>query len=295
MLPIQDTIPRRNPPVATYVLILINSLVFMFELTLSPAMLERLFYLFGMVPARYTHPAWALLVGFPVDDYWPFLTSMFLHGGWLHIISNMWTLWIFGDNVEDRMGPVRFVIFYILCGLAAGVVHWFVNADSTIPAVGASGAIAGVLGAYFVLFPHAHVIVMFPVLFFPVFFALPAVTYLGFWALSQVFSGTLSLAQPSSCSSGAGLPTGTGRATNTGSRVPGSHPDIGGCRDVPRRSHLAVLPLFCTPTSAEAALSGGLPAAPPREDRTSAGLARDPSRSSAGDDEPAWIPGVPLH
>ena len=196
MLPIQDTIPRRNPPVATYVLILINSLVFMFELTLSPAMLERLFYLFGMVPARYTHPAWALLVGFPVDDYWPFLTSMFLHGGWLHIISNMWTLWIFGDNVEDRMGPVRFVIFYILCGLAAGVVHWFVNADSTIPAVGASGAIAGVLGAYFVLFPHAHVIVMFPVLFFPVFFALPAVTYLGFWALSQVFSGTLSLAQP---------------------------------------------------------------------------------------------------
>ena len=149
MLPIQDTIPRRNPPVATYVLLLINSLVFLFELTLPPAMLERLFYLFGMVPARYTHPAWALLVGFPVDDYWPFLTSMFLHGGWLHIISNMWTLWIFGDNVEDRMGPVRFVIFYMLCGVAAGVVHWFANPDSTIPAVGASGAIAGVIGRVF--------------------------------------------------------------------------------------------------------------------------------------------------
>jgi membrane associated rhomboid family serine protease len=105
------------------------------------------------------------------------------------------TGWV-GDNVEDRMGPVRFVIFYIPCRLAAGVVHWFVNADSTIPAVGASGAIAGVVDAYFVLFPHAHVIVMFPVLFFPVFFALSAVTYLGFWALSQVFSGTLFLAQP---------------------------------------------------------------------------------------------------
>lgn len=94
------------------------------------------------------------------------------------------------------MGPVRFVVFFLLCGFTAGIVHWFINADSTIPAVGASGAIAGVLGAYFVLFPHAHVIVMLPVLFFPVFFALPAVTYLGFWALGQVFSGTLSLAQP---------------------------------------------------------------------------------------------------
>jgi membrane associated rhomboid family serine protease len=108
----------------------------------------------------------------------------------------MWTLWIFGDNVEDRMGPVRFVVFFLLCGLTAGIVHRFINADSTLPAVGASGAIAGVLGAYFVLFPHARVIVMLPVLFFPFFFAVPAVTYLGFWALSQVFGGTLSLAQP---------------------------------------------------------------------------------------------------
>ena len=196
MIPIQDTIPRRNPPVATYILILINSLVFMFEVTLPPPMREQLFYLFGVVPARYTHPDWAVWVGLPVDDYWPFFTSMFLHGGWLHIVANLWTLWIFGDNVEDRMGPVRFVVFFLLCGFTAGIVHWFINADSTIPAVGASGAIAGVLGAYFVLFPHAHVIVMLPVLFFPVFFALPAVTYLGFWALGQVFSGTLSLAQP---------------------------------------------------------------------------------------------------
>jgi membrane associated rhomboid family serine protease len=174
----------------------VNVAVFLYELTLPPEELLRFVYLFGVVPARFSHPEWASALGFPADDYWPFVTSMFLHGGWAHIIGNMWSLWIFGDNVEDRMGPVRFVMFYLLCGLAAGVVHWFVNASSTIPAVGASGAIAGVLGAYFVLFPHAHVIVMFPVLFFPVFFALPAVTYLGFWALSQVFSGTLSLAQP---------------------------------------------------------------------------------------------------
>ena len=121
---------------------------------------------------------------------------MFLHGGWMHIIGNMWTLWIFGDNVEDRMGPLRFVCFYLLCGLAAGLVHWFTNLDSTLPTVGASGAIAGVLGAYFFLFPYARVIVLVPVLFLPFFFELPALVYLGFWALSQVLSGTLSLVGP---------------------------------------------------------------------------------------------------
>jgi membrane associated rhomboid family serine protease len=108
----------------------------------------------------------------------------------------MWTLWIFGDNVEDRMGPVRFLVFYLLCGLSGGVAHWLLNADSTLPAIGASGAIAGVMGAYLFMFPHARVIVLLPILFTPLFFELPAVAYLGFWALSQVFSGTLSLATP---------------------------------------------------------------------------------------------------
>jgi membrane associated rhomboid family serine protease len=150
-----------------------------------------------MVPARYTHPEWATLVGFPVDDFWPFLTSMFLHGGWLHIITNMWALWIFGDNVEDRMGPVRFLIFYLLCGLFAGITHWFMNPDSTIPTVGASGAIAGVMGAYFILFPRSRVIVLLPILFIPLFFELPAIVYLGIWLFSQLFSGTLSVAATS--------------------------------------------------------------------------------------------------
>ena len=121
---------------------------------------------------------------------------MFLHGGWAHIIGNMWTLWIFGDNVEDRMGPFRFTVFYLLCGLVAGVVHYFTNADSDVPTVGASGAIAGVLGAYFVLFPRSQIVVMVPIFFYPLFFEVPAVTYLLFWALSQVFSGTLALAGP---------------------------------------------------------------------------------------------------
>jgi membrane associated rhomboid family serine protease len=196
MFPVGDTVPRRNPPVATWLVILANSLVFILQLGLSEYELERLFYLFGVVPARYTDPAWARWVGFPGESYWPFFTSMFLHGGWLHIIANMWTLWIFGDNVEDRMGPLRFLAFYLLCGLAAGIVHCFSNPYSTIPAVGASGALAGVMGAYLFLFPWARVVVMLPVLFLPFFFEMPAVLYLGFWALTQVFSGTLALADP---------------------------------------------------------------------------------------------------
>jgi membrane associated rhomboid family serine protease len=196
MIPIQDTVTRRNPPLAVYGLIALNLLVFAFELSLTQADLERLFYVLGIVPARYTHPQWAEWVGLRVDDYWPFLTSMFLHGGWAHIIGNMWALWIFGDNVEDRMGPWRFALFYLLCGLVAGVVHWFTNPNSVVPTVGASGAIAGVLGAYFVLFPRARVVVLFPILFYPLFFELPAVTYLLVWALSQVFAGTVALAGP---------------------------------------------------------------------------------------------------
>jgi rhomboid family protein len=194
LIPIRDTIPSRTPAVAVWVLIILNSLVFLLEATLSPPELEQLAYLFGIVPARFTHPEWAAWVGLPLGDYWPFLTSMFLHGSLVHLVGNMWTLWIFGDNVEERMGSIRFVCFYLLCGLAGGIVHVWTNPHSTLPTVGASGAIAGVLGAYFFLFPTARVVVMFPILFLPFFFELPAVTYLAFWALSQAFGGTLSLA-----------------------------------------------------------------------------------------------------
>jgi len=192
MIPLRDTIPHRNAPVVTWALIGVNVLVFLYELSLGPEDLERLFYLFGIVPARYTHPDWASQIGMPVGSYWPFLTSMFLHGGWAHVIGNMWALWIFGDNVEDRMGPLRFLGFYLLTGVIAGLTHWLTNAPSTVPTVGASGAIAGVLGAYFVLFPRSRIVVLLPILFFPFFFEVPAVIYLLFWFLSQVLSGTIS-------------------------------------------------------------------------------------------------------
>jgi membrane associated rhomboid family serine protease len=196
MFPIKDSVPSRSVPVVTRALILINAVVFFFELSLPQESVEQIFYLFGIVPARFTHPEWAASVGFPIDTYWPILTHQFLHGGLLHILSNMWMLWIFGDNVEDRMGPVRFAVFYLTCGALAGVTQLLINADSTVPSVGASGAIAGVLGAYVLLYPTARLVVMFPIFFFPFFFEVPAVFYLGIWFFIQLFSGTMALAGP---------------------------------------------------------------------------------------------------
>jgi len=194
MFPLHDTIPSRNTPLMTRGLILVNAVVFFFELTLSERSLEQFFYLFGIVPARYAHPDWAAWVGFPVEDYWPFLTHQFLHGGWTHFLGNMWTLWIFGDNVEDRMGPVRFLIFYLLCGVAAGLVQFFSQPSSTVPCIGASGAISGVMGAYLLWFPRSRIIMVVPLFFLPYFIEVSAFLYLGWWFLIQLFSGTLSLA-----------------------------------------------------------------------------------------------------
>ena len=196
MLPIQDSVPSRSVPVVTRALVLVNVLVFFFELTLPRHGIEQLFYLFGIVPSRLTHPDWAANVGFPAGTYWTILTHQFLHGGWLHLVANMWTLWIFGDNVEDRMGSLRFLIFYLICGSVAALTQVLTNPDSTIPSVGASGAIAGVLGAYLLFFPTARLIVLLPIFFYPFFFEVPAVLYLFLWFLIQLFSGAAALAGP---------------------------------------------------------------------------------------------------
>jgi len=196
VFPILDSVPSRSVPVVTRTLIIANVVVFFFELSLPREAVEQVFYLFGIVPARFTHPEWAAFVGFPINDYWPLLTHQFLHGGWLHIIGNMWTLWIFGDNVEDRMGPLRFTLFYLICGIVAAATHILTQPDATVPTVGASGAIAGVLGAYLLLFPTARLVVMFPVLFVPFFFELPAILYLVMWFFLQLFSGAFALADP---------------------------------------------------------------------------------------------------
>jgi membrane associated rhomboid family serine protease len=180
----------------TWTIIAVTSAVYAIEVLEHPQHLQQIAYLFGIVPARYTHPAWASRVGFPADDYWPFLTTIFLHAGWLHLASNMWFLWIFGDNVEDRMGRLRFLGFYLLCGIIAGVVHTWTNSHSVVPAVGASGAIAGVLGAYIVLYPRARVETFVWLVFWPVFFDLAAVFYVGLWFAIQLLNGTAALLGP---------------------------------------------------------------------------------------------------
>lgn len=196
MFPIQDSIPRRCPPLMNWAIMATCIVVFLFEISLPPHVLERLFYLFGVVPARYTHPDWAASVGLVPKAILPLFTCMFLHGSWVHIIGNMWTLWIFGDNVEDEMGPLRYLLFYLFCGIVASLVQIYTNPNSTIPTIGASGAIAGVMGAYFLLFPRARIIIMIPILFFPFFFDVPALFFLAFWFLEQVFSGAFSLLSP---------------------------------------------------------------------------------------------------
>ncbi|GAB6047635.1 rhomboid family intramembrane serine protease [Methyloparacoccus murrellii] len=190
MIPFRDTVPLQNTPWVTWTLILVNLLMFLYVDSLEPDAERAFQYLHGLVAARYMRPDWAAAVGFP-EDYMPFVTSMFLHGSWLHLIFNMWLLWIFGDNIEDRMGGVRFVAFYLLCGLIAGLTHIYANPISTVPTIGASGAVAGVMGAYFFLFPYARIVIW--VLFLPIFVEVPAIAFLGIWVIIQLYKVTTAL------------------------------------------------------------------------------------------------------
>jgi len=184
MFPLKDTIRSRSFPLVTWLIIIANVLVFFFELSLSQQELSRLISTFGLTADR-IDPANPL-------TWFPLFSHMFLHGGWVHIISNQWTLFIFGDNVEDRMGSFRFLIFYLVGGVGAGILQILLG-TSNVPSIGASGAIAAVLGAYFILFPHSKVITFIPLFFLPWFVDIPALVYIGFWFISQLFSGLLSL------------------------------------------------------------------------------------------------------
>ena len=161
MIPIRDALRSNNFPVVNFVIIVINIIVFLWQLLQGPHLKESL-YLYGIVPLRYSNPE--LSAHFTrFQQYLPFLTSMFLHGGFLHIIMNMWFLYIFGDNIEDRLGHIRYVIFYLFCGVAAGLVHLFTNWSSNIPTIGASGAISGVMGAYLLLYPRSKIMTLIPI------------------------------------------------------------------------------------------------------------------------------------
>ncbi|HEY2955485.1 MAG TPA: rhomboid family intramembrane serine protease [Candidatus Eisenbacteria bacterium] len=191
MIPLRDQNPSQSTPVVTRALIAVNVATFLYELSLGPELRDFMFS-WGLIPARIPE---ALDIGGDAlaQAGFTFLSSMFLHGGWMHLIGNMWYLWIFGDNVEDRFGSARFLLFYLAAGVSASVLHVLTNAGSPLPTLGASGAIAGVLGAYAVMFPGARVITLVP--FFPFFqvVPLPALLVLGLWFVIQFFSGALSV------------------------------------------------------------------------------------------------------
>jgi len=191
LIPLRDNIPSRTVPFVTYVLIGANVLAFLFELSLGPH-LQQFIHIFGVVPVKVT----TIISEAPHLLHYavfPFFTSIFLHGGWMHLLGNMLYLYIFGDNVESALGHFRFLVFYLGCGVAASFAHILFNFGSDIPTVGASGAIAGILGAYFLLFPRAKVVTLLPIFFFIQIVEVPALLFLGLWFLIQFLSGSITL------------------------------------------------------------------------------------------------------
>ena len=187
MFPLRDTARARSVPLVNWLLIAVNVVVFLFESSLGPRQLAAVTATLGLVPRR----LWA----YPnLPQFMTILTSMFMHGGWWHLISNLWVLFIFGDNVEDRMGHFRYLVFYLLCGVVAALAHAFVSAGSRVPTIGASGAISGVMGAYVVLFPNARILTFVPLWILPTLMEVRALVFIGFWFISQLFNGLFSLA-----------------------------------------------------------------------------------------------------
>jgi membrane associated rhomboid family serine protease len=180
MIPLRDVIPSRTTPYITVTIIILNVLAWLFELALPADVRTVFLQVYGVVPADFHATT--------------LITSMFLHGGWMHVLGNMWYLWIFGDNVEDRLGHGRFIVFYLLCGIIAALGQIAIDPASTLPTIGASGAIAGVMGAYFVLYPRSRVLTLIPLIIFWEIIELPAIVLLGFWFVIQLFSaGTIAI------------------------------------------------------------------------------------------------------
>jgi membrane associated rhomboid family serine protease len=187
MIPLRDVIPSRTTPYVTIGIIVLNALMFLWELSVG-SQIDQFLFTFGLIPADFM---WSRV-----------LTSMFVHGGWLHVGGNMLYLWIFGDNVEDRVGHGRFIVFYLLCGIAAALAQTAMAPDSPVPMVGASGAIAGVMGAYFVLYPRSRIVTLVPLFVFVQIMEVPAILFLGIWFIKQFISGVGSIATVAARNSG---------------------------------------------------------------------------------------------
>ncbi len=193
MVPLSDDNPTRITPYVNYMLIGINIFIFFHEVSLSAPQLQTFVQTYAIVPnhltASFQTGDWAKIL----PQAATLITSQFLHGGFLHLGGNMLFLWVFGNNIEDQLGHLKYLIFYLLCGALAGLAQWFFSMHSGVPSLGASGAIAGVLGAYILRFPHARILTLIPIGFFITTFRIPAIFFLGFWFLQQALYGIASL------------------------------------------------------------------------------------------------------
>jgi membrane associated rhomboid family serine protease len=196
VVPIRDNNPISITPYVTFGLIAANVLAFLYESSLPPQALDGFFHLAAVVPRELTASFAGVSVNQPVPEWLTLITSQFLHGGILHLAGNMLFLWIFGNNVEDKLGHIKYLIFYLSCGVLASLTQWYFSQTSGIPSLGASGAIAGVMGAYILRFPQAEILGVVPLGFFFPTFRVPAYFFLGFWFLQQGFYGVASLEAP---------------------------------------------------------------------------------------------------
>lgn len=196
MVPIRDTVFCRTPPYAVVALIVVNAWVFLTMQGMAWPAQRALLAEYALIPALYAPPAHLVPAALTLADYGRLVTSTFLHGGWLHLILNMWTLWLFGCAMEARFGTIRFIVFYLACGIAAGVVHVLFNQGSPVPTIGASGAVAGVIAAYAWSYPRAEIKVLIPIVIFPLFVDVPAIGFALFWFGLQVLQGYADLARP---------------------------------------------------------------------------------------------------
>lgn len=196
MVPLRDNNPISITPYVTYGLIATNILAFIYQLSLTREQLEGFFHVAALVPRELTTSLGGVPVNQPIPEWLTLITSQFLHGGFLHLGGNMLFLWIFGNNIEDRLGHVKYLIFYLACGVLAALTQWFFSTNSAIPSLGASGAIAGVMGAYILRFPRAQVLTLIPLGFFITTVQIPAIFFLGFWFFQQALYGVASLNAP---------------------------------------------------------------------------------------------------
>lgn len=192
MVPLRDDNPTSSTPYVTYALILLNIIIFLFQITLPPPALQQFFDHWALVPVQLTSSFNGALSS-PGAEWITLVTSQFLHGGPVHVGGNMLYLWVFGNNIEDQLGKVKFVIFYLGCGVLAGLSQWVFAPLSDVPTVGASGAIAGVMGAYILRFPKANILTLVPLVFLITTIRVPALFFLGFWFIQQTFYGIASL------------------------------------------------------------------------------------------------------